>query len=201
MRLGIFGGSFDPVHYGHLLLAETCREQCALDQVWLLPAAASPFKQDRHIAAARQRLDMLRLAVGGHPAMQISTLEIDRGGVSYTVETLTAFHAQQPEAELFLLMGADAVTDLPQWRAAARICELAIPVVVRRAGAAEPSFDALQTVTSPQRLELFRAHQVTMPIVELSSTDIRTRVARGQSIRYRTPRAVEKYIESHGLYR
>lgn len=201
MRLGIFGGSFDPVHYGHLLLAETCREQCALDQVWLLPAAASPFKQDRHIAAARHRLDMLRLAVGGHPAMQISTLEIDRGGVSYTVETLTAIHAQQPEAELFLLMGADAVTDLPQWRAAARICELAIPVVVRRAGAAEPSFDALQTVTSPQRLELFRAHQVTMPIVELSSTDIRTRVARGQSIRYRTPRAVEKYIESHGLYR
>lgn len=201
MRLGIFGGSFDPVHYGHLLLAETCREQCALDQVWLLPAAASPLKQDRHVAAARHRVDMLRLAVGGHPAMQISTLEIDRGGVSYTVDTLTAIHAQQPEAELFLLMGADAVADLPQWRAAARICELAILVVVRRAGTAEPSFDRLQTVTSPQRLELFRAHQVTMPIVELSSTDIRSRVVRGQSIRYRTPRAVEKYIESHGLYR
>jgi nicotinate-nucleotide adenylyltransferase len=100
-----------------------------------------------------------------------------------------------------LLMGADALDDLPQWREAGRICELAIPVVVRRAGAAEPSFDPLRGIVTPQRLELFRAHQVTMPIIELASTEIRARVARGESIRFRTPRAVEKYIESHGLYR
>jgi nicotinate-nucleotide adenylyltransferase len=201
MRLGIFGGSFDPVHYGHLLLAETCREQCALDRVWLLPTAASPFKQDRRTASSRHRVEMLRLAIGGHPALEISTLEIDRGGVSYTVDTLAGIHAQQPDAELYLLMGADALADLPLWREAGRICQLAIPVVVRRAGAAEPSFDPLQGIVTPQRLELCRTHQVTMPIIELASTDIRARVARGNSIRYRTPRAVEKYIASHGLYR
>jgi nicotinate-nucleotide adenylyltransferase len=201
MRLGIFGGSFDPVHYGHLLLAESCREQCALDRVWLLPAAASPLKQDRRTAAGRHRVEMLRLAIGGHPALEISTLEIDRGGVSYTVDTLAEIHTRQPEAELFLLMGADALVDLPQWREVRRICELATPIVVRRAGAAEPSLDMLRGIVTPERWELFRSHQVTMPLIELASSDIRARVARGASIRFRTPRAVEKYIETHGLYR
>jgi nicotinate-nucleotide adenylyltransferase len=201
MRLGIFGGSFDPVHYGHLLLAESCREQCALDRVWLLPTALSPFKQDRRTVSGHHRVEMLRLAVGGHPAMEISTIEIDRGGISYTVDTLAEMRSRQPDAELFLLMGGDSLADLPHWREAGRICELAIPVVVRRAGAAEPSYHPLHGVVPPQRLELFRNHQVTMPTIELTSTEIRARVARGESIRYRTPRAVEKYIESHGLYR
>ena len=132
--------------------------------------------------------------------MEISTLEIDRGGSATPSTRWPEIHAQQPDAELFLLMGADALADLPHWREAGRICQLAIPVVVRRAGAAEPSYEPLQGIVTPQRLELFRAHQVTMPIIELASTDIRHRVARGESIRYRTPRAVEKYIETHGLY-
>jgi nicotinate-nucleotide adenylyltransferase len=201
MRLGIFGGSFDPVHYGHLLLAESCREQCRLDRVWLLPAAAAPHKQERRTASARHRVEMLRLALGGHPDIEVNTTEVDRGGVSYTVDTLAEIHAQQPDAELFLLMGADTLEDLPNWRAPRRICELAVPVVVRRAGSAEPAFEALAEVVEPARLKLFRQFQVTMPILELTSTEIRTRVANGQSIRYRTPRAVEKYIESNGLYR
>ena len=98
-------------------------------------------------------------------------------------------------------MGADTLEDLPHWRAPGRVCELAIPVVVRRAGSAEPCYDALAGVVPSSRLELFRRFQVTMPIIELTSTEIRTRVANGQSIRYRTPRAVEKYIQTNGLYR
>ncbi len=120
------------MHYAHLLLAESCREQCHLDEVWLLPAASAPHKLQRNRQCAKHRVEMLRLAVGGHRALQVSTLEIDRGGISYTFETLEAIHQQAPETELFFLMGADSLEDLPNWRQPERICELAVPVVVRR---------------------------------------------------------------------
>ncbi len=149
-RLGIFGGSFDPVHYGHLLLAETCREQCQLDQVWLLPAASAPHKVQKQTAGAKHRVAMLQLAVGGHKAMQVSTVEIDRGGVSYTFETLTTIREQYPDTELFFLMGADSLEDLPHWRQPQTICELAVPVVVRRAGSAEPDFSHSLTWWTPR---------------------------------------------------
>jgi nicotinate-nucleotide adenylyltransferase len=201
LRLGIFGGSFDPVHYGHLLLAESCREQCRLDRVWLLPAAASPHKLHQRPSDARHRVDMLRLAIGGHAAFEVSTMEIDRGGVSYTVDTLATIHQQHPEAELFLLMGADSLEDLPHWRHPQRICELAIPVVVRRAGSPPPNFDGLRGIVDAERRAQCEAHQVVMPLIDLASSEVRARVSRGESIRYRTPRAVEKYIESNRLYR
>lgn len=199
-RLGIFGGTFDPVHYAHLLLAETCREQCELDEVWLMPAFTSPHKLKHEAAPARQRVEMLRLAIGGHDRLQVSTMEIDRGGVSYTVDTLEAIHRQLPESELFLLMGADSLEDLPHWHAPERICELAVPVGVRRSGLPEPSLQALQQLVSPQRLARFERAQVSMPMMELASSDLRSRVERGLSIRYRTPRAVETYIQTQGLY-
>ena len=201
MRLGIFGGTFDPVHYGHLLLAEYCREACRLDQVWFLPAASPPHKQQYEITAAQQRLEMLELAVGGNEFFAVSRLEIDRGGVSYTVETLTELKAADPARELFFLLGGDSLKDLPQWREPARICELALPVVVRRPGSAEPNYDGLRDLISSERLEQVRQHQVDMPQIDLSSREIRRRVAAGLSIRYQTPRAVEKYIETGGLYR
>ena len=135
MRLGIFGGSFDPVHYGHLLLAETCREACRLDEVWLIPAAVPPHKRDREISPARQRIDMLELALAGNDHLRVSTLEIDRGGVSYTVDTLRAIKDDRPAADLFFLMGADSLRDLSTWREPAEICRLAYPLVVRRSGA------------------------------------------------------------------
>jgi nicotinate-nucleotide adenylyltransferase len=200
MRLGIFGGTFDPVHYGHLLLAESAREQLQLDEVWLIPAAMSPFKTGRQQAPAKARLEMLELALAGSEHLRASSLEIDRGGVSYTVDTLTEIARQKPGAKLYLLMGADALRDLPSWREPARICELATPAVVRRGGTPEPDFAALSAIVSQQRLAEIRAAQVPMPLIELSSTDLRTRAAAGQSLRYRTPRAVEKYIETHRLY-
>lgn len=200
MRLGIFGGSFNPVHYGHLLLAESAREQLALDEVWLIPAAVSPFKVGQEQAPAKARLEMLELALAGSEHLRASSLEIDRGGVSYTVETLAAIAGEHPGARLFLLMGADSLRDLPSWREPARICELATPAVVRRGGAREPDFSGLANVVSSDRLAEIRAAQVQMPLIELSSTELRARAAAGQSLRYRTPRAVEKYIETHRLY-
>jgi nicotinate-nucleotide adenylyltransferase len=201
MKLGIFGGTFDPVHYGHLLLAESAREQLALDQVWFIPAALAPHKQDRQAVTAKQRVEMLELATAGHPAFRVSTLEIDRGGVSYTVDTLQDISVQLPDAELFLLMGADSLRDLLTWREPERICELAWPVVSRRADAPEPDFSALGHIVAPARLLRMEELRLEMPIVELSSTDLRHRAANGLSLRYRTPRAVEQYILAQGLYR
>jgi nicotinate-nucleotide adenylyltransferase len=200
MRLGLLGGSFDPVHYGHLLLAECCREQCRLDAVWFVPAAVPPHKQNHTLSAAVDRIEMLKLAVGGQEAFTVYTGEIDRGGVSYTVETLEQLHEELPDSEMFFLMGADSLADLPNWREPERICALAIPAVVRRAGAPEPDDSVLSRLMPPERLAVARQHRVEMPTIDFSSSDLRRRVAAGLSIRYRTPRAVEKYIEAHRLY-
>ena len=200
MRLGLLGGTFDPVHLGHLLLAECCREQLRLDQVLFLPAAVPPHKRDRELTPAAQRIEMLELAIAGHQQFAVCRLEIDRGGVSYTVDTLRHFRHEDPEGELFLLMGADMLHDLPHWREAETICQLAIVAAVRRAGTPDLDFTALAAVASPERVALFQGHQVEMPAIGLCSTAIRRRVAVGQSIRYQTPRAVEMYIQTHGLY-
>jgi len=199
--LGILGGTFDPVHCGHLLLAECCREQCRLDEVWFLPTAQPPHKLDQEPSPGEHRIEMLELAVAGHPAFSVCRHETDRGGINYTVDTLSHFSQEAPERELFFLLGADMLHDLPRWREAERVCQLATMVVVRRPGEGELDFDCLGPVADEERIELFRRHQVEMPQVDFSSSEIRRRVARQQSIRYQTPRAVEKYIEMHGLYR
>ncbi|HQU44730.1 MAG: nicotinate (nicotinamide) nucleotide adenylyltransferase [Planctomycetia bacterium 21-64-5] len=201
MRLGLFGGTFDPVHLGHLLLAEYCREQCRLDAVWFVPAAEPPHKQRPDLTPARQRIEMLQLAIGGHEAFLVCTREVERGGVSYTVDTLGELAAEQPSRPLFFLLGGDSLADLPRWREPAKICELAMPVVVARPGSPPPDYTSLSSLVSAERLEQIRAHQVDMPQIGLSSREIRRRVAAGLSIRYQTPRAVEKYIETASLYR
>ena len=201
MRLGIFGGTFDPVHIGHLLLAEYCREQCRLDQVWFLPAAEPPHKQRSDLTPAEQRIEMLELAIGGHGAFSVCKLEVERGGVSYTVDTLSELAATDPARQLFFLLGGDSLADLPRWREPARICHLALPVAVARPGNPPPDYDCLAALVTPERLQAIRAHQVDMPQIGVSSSEIRRRVAAGQSIRYQTPRAVEKYIETARLYK
>jgi nicotinate-nucleotide adenylyltransferase len=201
MRLGLLGGSFDPIHYGHLLLAECCREQCRLDRVYFLPTAVPPHKQGRALTPGPLRVEMIELAIAGHEGFVVSRYEVQRGGVNYTVDTLTHFHQQEnPDAELFFLMGADMLYDLPNWRDARRVCQLATPVVVSRAGAEPVDFGGLAGIASPERVEQFRGHQVEMPQIGISSTQVRQRVAAGQSIRYRVPRAVEIFIATHGLY-
>ncbi len=200
-RLGIFGGSFDPVHYGHLLLAECCREQLALDCVLFIPAVVSPHKVDAEPVSAADRIEMLKLAIGGNEQFDISTSEIDRGGVSYTVDTLAALKEQNPDCELFFLMGADSLFDFPNWKQPAEICRYSIPAVVSRPGSPDPDFRLLQGIASAERIAQIEAHRVNMPQIDISSSEIRQRAATGRSFRYQTPRAVEKYIETHHLYR
>lgn len=201
MRIGIYGGSFDPVHFGHLLLAECCREQGKLDAVRFLPAAVPPHKQQRELTPAQSRIEMLELAIGGHPAFSVSRYETDRGGVNYTVDTLTHFREEVPANEVFFLLGADMFRDLPHWRHPERICELAVPMAVRRSGEPPLDFESLSAIATPAQIETMRRHAVVMPEIGLSASDIRRRVATGLGVRYRTPRAVEKYIETHALYR
>ena len=200
MRLGIFGGTFDPVHNGHLLLAEYCREQGELDQVWFLPAFAPPHKLEYQLTASEHRIEMLQLAIGGHSDFLVSTIEIERGGVSFTVDTVQAIAQQCPDVDLFLLMGADSLCDFPTWREPARICQLAIPLVVGRPNYSTLDLDLLRPLVDESRWKKIQDCFVEMPGMDISSRDIRERVSRQQSIRYQTPRAVEKYIETNGLY-
>ncbi|MBI1904048.1 MAG: nicotinate-nucleotide adenylyltransferase [Planctomycetia bacterium] len=200
MRLGVFGGTFDPVHLGHLLLAESCRESCRLDRVWFVPAGQPPHKTNHALTPAEKRIEMLKLAIGGHEAFDICRLEIDRPGPSYSYETLAAIRQQQPGAELFFLMGSDSLADLPTWREPAKICELAELVVVRRAGAEGPDWSRIEGLASKDRIDRFRRGAVEMPLVDIKSRDIRRRVAEGRSIRFMTPRAVEVYVQAQGLY-
>lgn len=205
MRIGVFGGSFDPVHVGHLLAAECCREQAGLDRVLFVPAATPPHKRDRALAAAEDRLEMLRLATGGHDAFEVDPLELDRGGVSWTVDTLAALAASRPGAELRLVLGPDALADLPSWREPERIVSLAEPLAVERESlddvAALAADRRLAAILGPDRLERLVAGRVRMPAVGIRASAIRERIAAGRSIRFLVPRAVEAYVTTHGLYR
>ncbi len=199
MRLGLFGGTFDPIHTGHLLLAECCREQARLDQVWFVPTAVAPHKRAEMPTPVENRVEMLELAIAGNKAFSVSRYEADRGGVNYTVDTLRHFHDTRGD-ELFFLLGADMLHDLPHWREAAEVCRLAVPLVVCRPGSGPVDFDCLGEIASPQRIELVKRNQIDMPQVDINSTEIRRRVAAGLSIRYQTPAAVEQYIKSNSLY-
>jgi len=205
MRIGVFGGSFDPVHVGHLIAAECCREQAGLDRVLFVPAAIPPHKQDRHLAAARHRVEMLSLATGGHEAFAICSDEVDRGGVSYTVDTLAGLAVRHPGDELCLLLGPDAALGLPTWHEPGRIMKLARIVVMERESLDDVGSSACRAALAPlfgaERLERLIDDRVRLPAIGIRASDLRAAVAAGRSIRYRTPRAVEQYIASHGLYR
>ncbi|MGD9889790.1 MAG: nicotinate-nucleotide adenylyltransferase [Dehalococcoidia bacterium] len=197
-RIGVLGGTFDPVHLGHLILADEAREALGLDRLLLMPAAQPWRKAEREVTAADHRLAMLRLAVADNPAFDVSTLEIDRGGPTFTVETLAALRAELvTPADLVFLLGEDALLDMPHWRDPAGILRLARLGVAARPGSAPIDFDALERampgVTG-------RVEVVPMPLVAISSTDIRRRVREGRSVRYLLPQPVQAYIVEHRLY-
>jgi nicotinate-nucleotide adenylyltransferase len=193
MLIGVFGGTFDPVHLGHLVAAEQSREQARLDEVLFVPAARPPHKSRESLSPFGQRAEMLALAIAGHPAFRLEELEKDRPGPSYTADTLEELHRSQPDARFALILGADCLPELAGWRDPGRIGNLAEIIVVPRAGN-EPAKQLVpRSVNIRTTLE--------MPLIEISSHDIRRRVAQGRSIRYLVPRAVECYIETHGLYR
>lgn len=196
MRLGLFGGTFDPIHLGHLILAESCREACRLDRVLFVVAGAPPHKPGDRTAVA-DRLEMARIAVAGHPAFEVSDIEARRPGPHYSAETLEAVHAERPEDDLFFLIGADSLADLPLWRHPDRIVRLASLVVVNRPGI-EPDDPAQWPDLGPDALPM---QKVSIPPIGIASHDLRRRRVEGRSIRYQVPRGVEAYIDAHGLYR
>jgi nicotinate-nucleotide adenylyltransferase len=201
MRIGVFGGTFDPVHLAHLVLAEQCREQGRLDRVLFVPAARPPHKQERPLTPFHQRVEMLGLALAGQPAFQIEQLEKDRAGPSYTVDTLETLQRNHPGAELWLLIGTDTLHDLANWYQPSRIAELAGLMVVSR-----PEWEVIPAermaaaigLSSPAAL---RQEIVHMPLIAIASRDLRQRAAEGRSLRYLVPRSVEAYIHDKGLYK
>ena len=201
MRIGIFGGSFDPIHLGHLALARCCLDQCALDEVRFVPTATSPHKLGRRMASGNNRAAMIELAIADDHHFTLSRYEIDRGGVSYTHETLEHFKKTEPEAEFFLLLGADMLNDLPNWRKPGDICKLAIPMAVRRAGTGEPDFDLLAQVATPPQITVLRNSQVEMPEMAISGTEIRQRIEADELIDHLVPGGVSTYITKNpGIY-
>ncbi|QEG43016.1 nicotinate (nicotinamide) nucleotide adenylyltransferase [Roseimaritima ulvae] len=201
MRIGLFGGSFDPVHYGHLWIVMAAWEQLQLDELRMLPAAQSPLKPGGVHAAAEQRLEMLRLATGGTDPLIVDDRELRRGGVSYTVETLRSLSAQQDGDEWLLIIGSDSLASFPRWHEPQQILQRATLAVVQRGGDPPIDYTVLQPLCDAAKLRRCQAAEIQMPQIELSSSELRQRVAGGRSIRFRTPRAVEAYIEAQALYR
>jgi len=201
MRTGVFGGTFDPIHVGHLILAEQCREQAKLDQVLFVPSALPPHKQQQSLTSFAQRVEMLALAISGHAPFRVEEMEKERAGPSYTVDTLTQLHAARPADELCFILGTDSLHDLPLWHQPRRILELATLLVVARAD--WPALSAKELKDSLQLDDDFslRYQIVEAPLIAIASRNVRRRIAEGRSVRYMVPRAVEAYIADKRLYR
>jgi nicotinate-nucleotide adenylyltransferase len=199
-RIGIFGGTFDPVHLGHLIMAEQCREQAELDQVWFVPAARPPHKLDRPLTRFEQRVEMIALAIAGQPSFRINELEMHRAGPSYTADTLEELRRVHPASESWLVLGSDTIVDLPTWRDPARVLASAGLIVSGRPGhAVPPAEDVRKMLRLPEDSPL-RYLAIDSPLIDISSRDLRHRVGQGRSIRYLVPRAVECYINEKKLY-
>lgn len=188
MRLGILGGSFNPIHHGHLIIAERAAEAARLDRVLLIPAAQPPLKDAKDVAPAAERLALVRAAVRGHPLFQASDLEIRRGGVSYTVDTLRELERRVPTAEPFLILGADAAELLPRWKSIDDVAERATFLFAARPG-------------HEIRARMPKQKIVDVPLLDISSTEIRDRLRRGLSVRWLVPEPVRRRLERKRLYR
>ena len=180
-------------------MAEQCREQCELDEIWFLLTGSPPHKQGVQITDGETRAEMIELAIAGHPTFSVSRREIEQQGTTYTYETLEKLREDDPHRELYFLIGADSLADLPHWRKPDRIAELATIVVVNRGDRPLPSLEPLREKLGEAVAE--RIQFVSMPGIDLSATDLRQRVKDGRSIRFMTPRAVEVYIGQHLLFR
>lgn len=201
MRIGVFGGTFDPVHLGHLIMAEQCREQAQLDQVWFVPAARPPHKSEADITPFERRAEMLALAIAGHAAFHLNELEKNRPGPSFTVETLAELTRDHPGNEYLWILGSDSLNDLPLWREPRRILELAGLLIVGRPGHPVWNEEQLRAALQFEPAAPLRVMVIESPLIDIASRDLRRRAAAGRSLRYLVPRAVECYLEQHKVYR
>ena len=199
MRIGLFGGTFDPVHHGHLIMAERCREDAKLDAVWFVPSYRPPHKTDRAVTRFESRVEMLQLAVASQPLFRIEQIEKELPPPSYTVETVAALQAKHPEHAWELIVGGDVLPDLAHWLQPQRLLSLTSLLVVPRPGTPLLSADQLAVLLKMPR-DGVRLTTVISPPIDIASREIRTRVGRGQTIRFMLPRAVEEYIREKKLY-
>ncbi|MCL6549215.1 MAG: nicotinate-nucleotide adenylyltransferase, partial [Alicyclobacillus sp.] len=197
MRLGLIGGTFDPVHYGHLVAAEEARYELGLSKVVFVPAGQPPHKPDRHISPAFHRVAMVRLALASNPHFELSTMEVERSGPSYTVDTVKEFRYLYDRAEIWFITGADAVLEILAWYRAEELFRLCRVVAAARPGY---SLNGLSERLAPLGDLRERIDVLKVPGVAVSSTEIRERVKAGKPIKYLLPEAVEEYITLHKLY-
>ena len=196
-RTGVLGGSFNPIHYGHLLLADEVLEALGLDRILFVPAGVPPHKSPALLAPAEDRYAMVKLATAAHPRFEVSDVELRRAGPSYTVDTLEALRIPRPD--LYLLVGSETFLDLLSWREPRRIAELAQLVVVPRVGSAfDPDSAAARKIVREVGQEPLIVRATSLPI---SASDLRRRVREGRSLAFRLPDAVIAYIATRGLYR
>ena len=197
MRVGVFGGTFDPVHIGHLIAAERATELLALDEMLFVPAGEPWFKADEPVTDAEHRLNMVRLAVESNPRFSVSDVEVVRPGPSYTIDTLEELRSHAGEGtKFFLVLGLDALAEMHRWRSPERVFDLATVVGVSRPGA---EFDSGALYAAlPYSAE--RVIMLDVPMVDVGATELRRRAAEGSSLRYLVPDSVERYIREHDLY-
>jgi nicotinate-nucleotide adenylyltransferase len=198
MKIGLLGGTFDPIHMGHLVIAEEVRLKLALDDVLFIPAGQPWLKSERRVAPGEHRLEMLKLAIGPNPHFKVSTIELERPSPSYSVDTVSALRDELgADVELYFIVGFDALAELPIWKEPSRLLDLCHIVAVRRPGYAELDWRSLE-----QAIPGISSRVVVVDVsqIDISSTHIRERVAEGLSISHLVPEAVEGYILKNRLY-
>lgn len=215
-RLGIIGGTFNPIHYGHLAAAEEVRDRLKLDRVLFIPSFLPPHKQEEDMPSAVQRLEMVRLAISGNNYFKVSDIEVKRGGKSYTIDTIDALLPQHPGAELYFITGLDSFLDIQTWKDWERLLKLCFFVVLSRPGysfadlarivfmkESAPDLAALDRQETEQvtmKSGDFKGYLERISLYDISSTDIRTRIRQARTIKYHLPEAVEHYIIENKLY-
>ena len=198
MNIGVLGGTFDPIHNGHIIVAEETRARLNLAEVLFVPAGQPWLKEDSPILAAEHRVQMVRLAIAHQPYFKLSTMEIDRAGPSYTVETIAELQAELSTGdELFFILGWDNLAQLPQWKEPSRLVKMCRLVAVPRPGYPLPDLGSLEAVIPGLSRGLILLDK---PEVDIGATEIRNRVAQGLSIRHLVPEPVDEYIRQHQLY-
>jgi nicotinate-nucleotide adenylyltransferase len=196
MRLGIFGGTFDPIHHGHLIVADELRFRLGLDRVLFLPAGRPPHKTDQDITANVHRVNMLQTAIAGDPYFDISFVDIERDGLSYTADSMREHKKRYPEAEITFLMGQDSFRDLPYWHRPGELAQLVKLAVALRPGIVVDTENIVHRVPEIEgRFEI-----VNVPLIQIAASEIRRRVRENEPIRYQVPPSIDTYIRQHGLY-
>ncbi|MFC5651798.1 nicotinate-nucleotide adenylyltransferase [Paenibacillus solisilvae] len=193
IKVGFMGGTFDPIHYGHLLAAETAREACGLDEVWFIPSFRPPLKENEPGADGSQRLEMVYRAIDFQPHFRAMDVELERGGTSFSIDSIKSLQALYPDREFSIIIGSDRVNDLPKWHLIEELAGLVRFIGVERPD--EPIDLSLLPAFIRDRIDLIK-----MPLIEISSTEIRRRVRTGQSIRFLVPEKVYSFIKRNQLY-